>query len=80
MRVQNLCVSHKEFLFLTFAAFRKKQPLLFFYYEEIMPKSKPIESFESGLTIGSRGKVIYDRSASIRQFSEITFTSFAALK
>lgn len=41
-----------------------------------MPESKRVESLGSE----SRGKVIYDRPAGVKQFSEITFASFAILK
>lgn len=53
MRVQNLRTC-KKILFLTLRRIQEKTvSSLFFYYEEIMSKSKPIESFEAGLTSGT---------------------------
>lgn len=55
MCVQNLR-AYKEVLFLTSHRIQEKTASsIFFYYEEIMSKSKPIESesFEAGLTIGT---------------------------
>lgn len=53
MCVQNLR-AYKEVLFLTPHRIQEKTASsIFFYYEEIMSKSKPIESFEAGLTIGT---------------------------
>lgn len=50
-RVQNLLLVKCSYFLIPRRIRERAQPLLFFFNHEIMPKSKPIESFEGELTI-----------------------------